>query len=358
MLRVLINTYLLSVLIFLGWCFCPSLSAQNQDLSFIKVNILQPAEERIDPIVHSIFILPASSALSTSFTGIDSDGKVIQSITESSNLAIKTIRSFSKILQNSPIFSLNADSSGIQSGPGYFLTWLDIDSLCAIKKTEAVLCLEKTSIFCKAAINKQTQIFQYSDNTGSFSEDYYYVDQYSCEYRTSATTEWRLYIPKIREVKGWKIQIADTCNSLLSGSTHRSAFSERDLSMLTQRITFLSGKRFAYYISPTWIPVERAFFADGNRDLKRAAKHIRKGNVREAALLWKKVARTSHGKISQYARFNLILVSEIRGQAEEAYRAALDLWKISNLPEAFIYSEVLKACIDNEQMVRAQLKPD
>ncbi|MFN8206684.1 MAG: DUF6340 family protein [Bacteroidales bacterium] len=351
------TTYRVSFLLLLScWIHSP-LFAQDENLSFLRINVLRPAEEKIDPSIHSIYILPSSFILTGSFTGIDSDGNIPQYNPEPGQLAANTIHSFSKVLQNSPTLLLKIDSLGIQHGTGYSLTWEYIDSLCAQKKTDAVLCLEKIDIQCKAEISEQLQMFSYSDNTGSFSDEYYYVDRYSCGYICNTTTEWRLYFPGKHEVKGWNIHIADTCNSLSSGSTHRSAFSKKDLSMLTERATYYSGNRFACYISPSWKTVERAYFLGGNREMKKAARLLRKGNVKEAAILWKKVARTSHGKVAQYARYNLILVSEIRGQAEEAYRTAMDLWKISNLPEAYFYAGILKDCIKDEQLVKAQLRP-
>lgn len=87
----------------------------------------------------------------------------------------------------------------------------------------------------------------------------------------------------------------------------------------------IAGSRFAEFLVPHWIEVDRMYYPLGNKELKKTDELIKQNQWIEAAKIWKKNTINKNKNISAKSMFNMALACEMNGDMD----AAMD-WAIKS----------------------------
>ncbi len=80
----------------------------------------------------------------------------------------------------------------------------------------------------------------------------------------------------------------------------------------------IAGSRFAEYLAPHWIEVERMYYKSGQIELQKTEELIKQNRWLEAAEIWKKNTTNKNKKIAAKSMFNMALACEINGNMDAA----------------------------------------
>jgi hypothetical protein len=80
----------------------------------------------------------------------------------------------------------------------------------------------------------------------------------------------------------------------------------------------IAGSRFAEYLTPHWIEVERMYYKSGHIELKKNNDLIKQNRWLEAAEIWKKNTTNKNKKIAAKSMFNMALACEMNGDMDAA----------------------------------------
>jgi hypothetical protein len=100
----------------------------------------------------------------------------------------------------------------------------------------------------------------------------------------------------------------------------------------------IAGNRFAEFLVPHWIEVERMYYKSGQIELKKTNDLIKQNRWLEAAEIWNKNTTNKNKKIAAKSMFNLALACEMNGDMDAAidwavksyYARPKDLYHTSN----------------------------
>ena len=87
----------------------------------------------------------------------------------------------------------------------------------------------------------------------------------------------------------------------------------------------IAGTRFAEFLVPHWIEVERIYYQSGHTELKETDDFIVQNRWLEAAIIWKKNAYNKNKSIAAKSMYNMALACEMNGEMD----AAMD-WAIKS----------------------------
>ena len=87
----------------------------------------------------------------------------------------------------------------------------------------------------------------------------------------------------------------------------------------------IAGSRFAEFLVPHWIEVDRMYYPLGNKELKKTDELIKQNQWIEAAKIWKKNTINKNKNITAKSMFNMALACEMNGDMD----AAMD-WAIKS----------------------------
>ena len=80
----------------------------------------------------------------------------------------------------------------------------------------------------------------------------------------------------------------------------------------------ITATRFAEYLIPHWIEVQRMYYHSGHVDIKKTDRLIKENKWMEAAKIWKANINNPNKNIAAKCRFNMALVCEMEGNLEAA----------------------------------------
>ena len=80
----------------------------------------------------------------------------------------------------------------------------------------------------------------------------------------------------------------------------------------------IAGTKFAQYLVPHWIEVQRMYYSSGHIELKKTDEMIKKGEWLEAAKIWKEQTHNNNQSIEAKSKFNMGLVCEMQGNLDAA----------------------------------------
>ena len=80
----------------------------------------------------------------------------------------------------------------------------------------------------------------------------------------------------------------------------------------------ITGSKYAKFLVPHWMEVERMYYISGQVDLKKAEKLLQNNEWMEAAKLWKKNVDNKNKFIAAKSMYNLALANEIQGNFDAA----------------------------------------
>ena len=87
----------------------------------------------------------------------------------------------------------------------------------------------------------------------------------------------------------------------------------------------IAGSRFAEFLAPHWVEVDRMYYRSGHTELKETDELIAQNQWLEAAKIWKKNTTNTNKSIAAKSMFNMALACEMSGEMD----AALD-WAIKS----------------------------
>ncbi len=80
----------------------------------------------------------------------------------------------------------------------------------------------------------------------------------------------------------------------------------------------IAGSRFAEFLAPHWIEVERMYYKSGQIEIKKTEELIKQNRWLEAAEIWKKNTTNKNKKIAAKSMFNMALACEMNGDMDAA----------------------------------------
>ncbi len=132
-------------------------------------------------------------------------------------------------------------------------------------------------------------------------------------------TLWNFYDLHTPELK-YSYNLTDT---VLIHPWEYQKFNPRKIAVT--QIPETSGIRFAEFLAPHWIEVQRTFYKSGQLELKKAEQLVKENRWLDAAEIWKKNVTNSNKKVAAKSMFNLALACEMEGELD----AALD-WVVKS----------------------------
>ena len=87
----------------------------------------------------------------------------------------------------------------------------------------------------------------------------------------------------------------------------------------------IAGSRFAEFLAPHWVEVDRMYYRSGHTELKETDELIAQNQWLEAAKIWKKNTTNTNKSIAAKSMFNMALACEMVGEMD----AAMD-WAIKS----------------------------
>lgn len=107
----------------------------------------------------------------------------------------------------------------------------------------------------------------------------------------------------------------------------------------------IAGSRFAEFLVPHWIEVDRIYYQSGNLELKKTDELIKQNRWLEAAEIWQKHTANSNKSIAAKSTFNLALACEMNGDMDAAMDWAIKSFYVfgnKNQLHAFNCQEYIK----------------
>jgi hypothetical protein len=115
----------------------------------------------------------------------------------------------------------------------------------------------------------------------------------------------------------------------------------------------IAGIRFAEFLVPHWIEVERMYYQSGYVELKNTDELIKQNHWLEAAKIWKKNISNSNKSIAAKSMFNMALACEMNGDMD----AAID-WAVKSYYVFGNKNELHASNCQNYIQILAQRKLD
>ena len=107
----------------------------------------------------------------------------------------------------------------------------------------------------------------------------------------------------------------------------------------------IAGSRFAEFLVPHWIEVERMYYRSGQTELKKTNELIEQNRWIEAANIWKKNTTNKNKYIAAKSMFNMALACEMNGEMDAAMDWAIKSFYVfgnKNQEHAFNCQEYIK----------------
>lgn len=175
----------------------------------------------------------------------------------------------------------------------------------------------------------EKKLKQIADTTGAdvlLSLDYfatidgihYMPEHYSAYERVHVFAYWNLYDLHERKLKTF-FDRNDTINWIepaYSASEAAERLPPRRDAVLNA--ADIAGSRFAHFLVPHWIKVERVYYRSGHVDLKKTDRLVDEGRWMEAAGIWKANVDNPNKSIAAKSMFNMGLACEMQGEIDAA----------------------------------------
>ena len=90
----------------------------------------------------------------------------------------------------------------------------------------------------------------------------------------------------------------------------------------------IAGSKFAQFLVPHWIEVQRMYYLSGHVELKKTEDLIKNGKWMEAAKIWKEESHNKKKSIAAKSKFNMGLVCEMEGKLDAAMEWVVESFHI------------------------------
>ena len=313
--------------------------------AYLTIEVLQPAEINMPLKMKNVAVVThGAEADNHPLLKSKEHGKVLKDIEKFSLDASKAyVDGLSDILYSSPRYVVKEPAlinieRKISSEGLPPMNWNDVADICRDKESEALISLEHYSLV---------------DSSAVFYLSKYY--QYYAFFRLVNVSLWRVYLPSEKAVADEYV-LRDTLYWEGFGTTPRRALEDIPFaSDAVQLSAYDAGSRYGLRIAPIWTEAQRSYYVSGNKDFRKAYKHVKNEEWLKAADLWKKQLDGGN-KYTQYkAAYNLALVAEINDKLELAKEWAEKSYKINEDPKTKAYIEKLDKRIEKKEALINQL---
>ncbi len=300
-------------------------------VSKITIEVLEPAEITIPSHINRVsFINRASypvydTGLASLYDRTDEEIYIIDTVCVN-----KQFEGFIDALKESPLFlmdnayviDLRRNDSVRNQNP---LSSKEVHDLCMDNAADALFSLDFFRV-------KDTLEIDYS----------YGSDDYSGTLRISSIIIWRIYI--------------DSTDSfldeyLMHDTTEWIAYEQwwillesslPEMSNAFREASYTTGYKYGRRISPQWYEAERYYFRTGSKEMREAARMVKKNNWDAAAEIWKSEVNDEDKKIASRAAFNIALACEMDDLILTALNWAIKAFSTEENKFTIQYLEVLK----------------
>ena len=117
----------------------------------------------------------------------------------------------------------------------------------------------------------------------------------------------------------------------------------------------IAGSRFAEFLVPHWVEVERMYYQSGQAELKSAEELLKQNQWLEAAIIWKKNVNNKNKYIAAKSMYNMALACEMNGEMEAAMDWAIKSFYVfgsKNQEHAFNCQEYIKILAQRKQDIQ------
>ncbi|HJZ39165.1 MAG TPA: DUF6340 family protein [Bacteroidales bacterium] len=311
--------------------FCLLLLAGSCFSNRITISVLEPAKLTLPASIQRISIFPEPGLRSK--PGVfDSISKIV--LDENADIReIKTgyLHGIYEILSTSPRFTkvVIADTSTGKFNANGILYWDDVERICKHDTTDVLLILKKAVSYDAVELINS-----------------YWIDNiYYSYYKIVNNTKWVFYRPE-DQTELAEFVVRDTV--IAEGNLAPS-----EAENLLYQTCYISGRNMGVTLCPHWNDrVERKFYSGPGTEMKSAARHIRKNNWYEAALIWNRLAEGSNRMLASRSAYNLALAWERDDELDQAFLWVVFADSLRNNPAIAAYRKTL------DERLKAKLKLD
>lgn len=125
---------------------------------------------------------------------------------------------------------------------------------------------------------------------------------------------------------------------------------------VTREIGRVTGTAYSRRISPTWLPVSRAYYTKGNDNFKVAHKRVKFNDWAGAKEFWQRAMDDPKEKVRGRAMFNMALAAEMDGKLADAADMAKEAGRKYNNRKALSYFYTLEQRIRDQERLNEQMK--
>lgn len=227
--------------------------------------------------------------------------------------------------------------------------WKTIASICETNGVDAIFALASHDTETQFTL-KKTKIDQLD-----MLRDHSSVAGQEITLETLVENGWRIYDPKQRKLIDEftsNDQIVATAKGVSSVDALQ-AIDHRKETLLKQSKSI--GSSYGQRMLPQKLEIQREYFAVGSRNFVLADDKIQEGEYDEAILLWEEEVVNSKPRISARACYNLAVVSEFKGNINEAMRWATKSYDIFKEDATLDYISALEGRQAQKEVVTQQL---
>ena len=337
------------------YSLCLSILLLSACTSTTQLQVLQPAAFALPEDIETVATVNRSlpqKGFSNALEGLISG----ESIGQDRSGRRRAIEGLSDGLTRTPRFNVKFTSIEMKGrGDNRFplpLSWKTVDSICQAYGADMVASLEKYD-------SDVSRIFSTTQTTRKDEDGNEYIETVvDAEMESTVHLGWRLYDPKRRQILD-EFDIYEVQEAGASGGSEAEARNNLpDNYIVVNETSYGAGRRYGMRIAPTWVEVNREFYAKAKKDalMERAGRLARARKWEQAAETWKKlIAAGGDDKVLGKAAFNLAVASEALGHLEIAEDWARKAYTDYGFKRARRYQEMLRMRIYDQGILQEQL---
>lgn len=326
--------------------------------SSVSLKVLQPADVYVPPQIQTLAVIDRSQATSTG-------GKVLAALEGAltgEQIGLdqagrrEALNRVSESLAASPRFkiirpatdALSVESDLLMS----VLSGTTAQRICAREKCDAIVSLEMFDSDM-TVIDKEIMT-EYTDENGKPHKK----RQHEAAMDGTLVIGWRLYDARQGTILDEQLNKDRQQHWSFTADT----FQEAAAQLPSQEGWVLEGARYfgdfyARRIAPTYIYVERSYYASFDDRLKKAADHVKVNDWMGAVNIWETMKTDPNPKNRGKALYNLAIAKEVEGDLDGAYKLAQQSCIEKSNGRCRDYVAILSSRIADRAKLQQQLAP-
>jgi hypothetical protein len=125
---------------------------------------------------------------------------------------------------------------------------------------------------------------------------------------------------------------------------------------VTREIGRVTGASYSRHISPTWLPVSRAYYTKGSDYFEAGKKRVKINDWAGAKQMWERATNDEKTKVKGRALYNLALAAEMYGDLEGASELAKDAYRKYDNRKSMTYRNILEQRIRDQERLKEQME--